>query len=88
MNLKGKEVKISFLQNGEEKEFPVALSSLFGKYIREIFMKRINKFFQNYNPKLKPVSGYRDSLTKGFIEETEGLRKKLKVSKECFLRNV
>ncbi len=32
---------ISFLQKGEEKEFPIALSSLFGKYIREIFIKRI-----------------------------------------------
>lgn len=88
LSLKGKEATISFLQDGEEKEFPVALSSLFGKYIREIFMKRINKFFQNYDSELKTVSGYRDSLTKGFIEETEGLRKKLKISKECFLRNV
>jgi len=88
LNLKRKEVKISFLQNGEEKEFSVALSSLFGKYIREIFMERINKFFQNYNPKLKSISGYRDCLTKNFIEETKDLRKKLKISKECFLRNI
>ncbi len=88
LSLKGKEATISFLQDGEEKEFPVALSSLFGKYIREIFMKRINKFLQNYNPKLKPVSGYRDCLTKNFIEETNNLRKKLKINEECFLRNV
>ena len=88
LNLKGKEATISFLQNGEEKEFSIALSSLFGKYIREIFMKRINKFFQNYNPELKPVSGYRDSLTKNFIKETKDLRKKLKINEECFLRNV
>jgi len=86
LNLKNKRANISFLQNGEEKEFPVALSSLFGKYTREIFIKRINRFFQNYNPELKSVSGYRDPLTKEFIKRTENLREELKINENCFLR--
>ncbi len=88
LHLKEKETTISFLQNGEEKQFPIALSSIFGKYIREIFMQRITKFFQNYNPELKTVSGYRDSLTKDFITRTGDLRKKLKINEKCFLRNL
>ena len=88
LSLKEKIAVISFLQNGEERQFPVALSSLFGKYIREISIERINRFFQNYNPELKSVSGYRDSRTKDFIKKTVGLRKRLKIRQECFLRNV
>ncbi len=88
LNFKEKKLRISFLQNGEEKEFLIALSSLCGKYIREIFMARINNFFQNYNPGLKAVSGYRDPLTKDFIKKTISLRKRLKINEECFLRNV
>ncbi len=89
LNLKEKIAVIFFLQNGEEKEFPVALSSLFGKYIREISIERINRFFQRYgDQRLKSVSGYRDPLTKDFIKRTISLRKRLKINKECFLRNV
>ncbi len=74
---------ITYLQDGEENSFLISLSSLFGKYARDLFWKKTREFFNlpNYH-----ASGYRDHLTKRFIRETEGLRKELNIPDDCFLR--
>jgi ribonuclease HIII len=78
--------EIRFIKNGDEKYFPIALSSLFGKYIRELFIEQMNRFFRANLPSLPYCSGYRDRKTKEFIENSEKLREKLKIPKVCFLR--
>ncbi|MFN8706319.1 MAG: hypothetical protein ACK50J_06520, partial [Planctomyces sp.] len=37
---------------------PVALASMVSKYIREVLMVRLNAFWQNQVPDLKPTKGY------------------------------
>jgi len=95
---------IIYLQDGEENSFLIALSSLFGKYTRDLFWKKTRTYLEEF---LLPLhltspqwgerkgegenrryhaSGYRDSLTKRFIRETEELRKKLNIPDDCFLR--
>jgi hypothetical protein len=126
---------ITYLQDGEENSFLIALSSLFGKYTRDLFWKKTRTYLEELSPpprlprrgggvsfsgiippgggaqktKFLPpqrggnfplilppggggkvggysASGYRDLLTKRFIKETEGLRKKLGIPDDCFLR--
>ncbi|PIU18643.1 MAG: hypothetical protein COT16_01565 [Elusimicrobia bacterium CG08_land_8_20_14_0_20_44_26] len=79
--------KIEFIQNGDSLHFPVALSSIFGKVVREIFVERMNDFFIPKIAGLTRVSGYNDDLTAEFIKRTFFLRKKLKIPDECFLRS-
>lgn len=41
-----------------EELLPVALASLFAKYIREMIMMQFNRFWQHHRPELKPTKGY------------------------------
>lgn len=78
---------VQFIKDGDERHFPIALSSMFGKYIREIFIERLNRFFCSQIPGLRPVSGYNDMLTREFIRKTSQKRKELGIPDDCFLRS-
>lgn len=49
---------ISFVKEGDQKHFPVALASMTAKYVRELLMLRMNRFFTSQLPELKPTAGY------------------------------
>ena len=78
--------EVHFIQGGDKKYFPIKLASLFGKYIRELFVEQMNKFFRANLPSLPYCSGYRDEKTKEFVKNSEELRKKLKIPQICFFR--
>jgi hypothetical protein len=70
---KGKKFKLCFIKSGDKFIFPISLSSIFGKYIREIFITRINEFFQKFDSSLDWCGGYRqgrkfDSFLKRAVE--------------------
>lgn len=60
----GRECRIAFLKNLEERSFLGVCCGIYGKYIRETIMTSINRFcgFSNGNE----ISGYRDARTKTF----------------------
>jgi hypothetical protein len=37
---------------------PVSLASMVSKYLRELFMSSINRYFAGFCPDLKPTAGY------------------------------
>jgi len=78
--------RIEFVKDGDSLHLPVALASVFGKLVREIFMERLNDYFGGYIKKLNRVSGYNDPLTREFIEKTAAVRKEQGVPDTCFLR--
>ncbi|MCD6413880.1 MAG: hypothetical protein J7L54_07030 [Elusimicrobia bacterium] len=78
--------RVEFIRSAEKAHFPVALASVYGKVVREIFIKRLNLFFGSRGRDLPVASGYNDPVTRKFIEKTERLREKLKIPKDCFLR--
>jgi len=78
--------KVCFVKEGDKKHFPIALSSIFGKYIREIFMERMNYFFTSQIQNLKPASGYHDRITEEYKKKTANLRDALNIPNKCFLR--
>jgi len=79
------EIRISFIKEGDKTHFPIALSSVFSKYIRERFIKNINEFFATKIQNLEPTKGYAYKIEK-FIEVTDDIRKKYDIATNCFLR--
>ena len=51
-------VHMSFRVKAEEYSLPVALASMVSKYIRELLMGQINRYFQGLCPELKATAGY------------------------------
>ena len=79
-------IDISFLKNADELDFCVALSSMFAKYTREIFLHGFNEYFRRFVPNLRPTAGYpRDA--KRFCRETSSLRERLKIPLRAFWRD-
>ncbi|MHC5001907.1 MAG: hypothetical protein ACYTJ0_02180 [Planctomycetota bacterium] len=54
----GSSLTVSFAQGGDERFFPVCLASMVAKYVRELFMLRLNRYFQARVPELRPTAGY------------------------------
>ena len=53
-----RQMSVTFETKGEEKHFPIALASMLCKYLRELFMMRMNRFFAEHVEGLKPTAGY------------------------------
>lgn len=49
---------IRFLVEGESCQMPVALASIFSKYVRELFMICFNRYWRGLIPDLRPTAGY------------------------------
>lgn len=79
--------QVRFEIDADQNHLPVAFASMIGKYVRELWMLRHNRFYQASDPALRDVSGYHDPVTRGFITASLGLRKKLGVEDACFLRD-
>lgn len=52
------EVRLEFVTSGEDRHLPIALASIISKYIRELFMMGLNRYWQGQVAGLKPTAGY------------------------------
>jgi ribonuclease HII len=78
--------KVSFEIDADAHHMPVALASMVGKYVRELWMARQNRFYLEHDASLEEVSGYHDPVTQRFIGATVQLRAKLGIVDDCFVR--
>ncbi|MBL8840141.1 MAG: hypothetical protein JNL90_01295 [Planctomycetes bacterium] len=51
-------LEIAFEVDGDRRHLPVALASLCAKYVRELFVERLNRCFAARRPGLLPTAGY------------------------------
>lgn len=51
-------MKIHFLQKGDQQQLPIALASMAGKYLRELFLEMLNGYFRKHCPEITPTAGY------------------------------
>lgn len=51
-------IEIGFERSADQRHLPVALSSMFCKYVREVFMTLFNRFWTSIEPGLRPTAGY------------------------------
>ena len=78
---------VRFEIDADQRHLPVALASMIGKYVRELWMLRHNRFYQARDPELLDVSGYHDPITRRFFAASALLRKRLGVEQACFVRD-
>lgn len=78
--------EVRFVHDGDRLDLPISLASIVGKYAREIYVRRMNRFFLAAFPDLKAASGYNDKVTKQLIARIQPRLADLSVDPSCFLR--
>jgi ribonuclease HII len=64
----GRGMRLHFVVGADERFLPVSLASMVSKYLRELLMSSINRYFAGFGADLKPTAGYwKDGLR--FIED-------------------
>lgn len=64
----GKCMRLHFAAGADSRFFPVSLASMVSKYLRQLLIDNVNRYFAGFHPELKPTAGYwKDGLR--FIKE-------------------
>lgn len=58
LHLPGGVVAVTFAERGESRAFPTALASCLAKYLRELMVEAMNRWFCARVPGLEPTAGY------------------------------
>jgi hypothetical protein len=77
---------VRFVVDADDAHLPVALASMVGKYVREVTMERVVRFYRARVPDLPAASGYHDPVTRRFVAGTAGERVSLGIVDDCFAR--
>jgi hypothetical protein len=83
----GSTVTITFQTEAESRHLPVALASMVAKYVRDLHMIRLNRFFTSQMPELKPTAGYHGDAQR-YLREIEPLRARLDIPPGAIVRCV
>jgi ribonuclease HII len=78
--------EVRFVRDADGADPLVALASLVGKYVREVLMKRVVRFYRAAIPGLGDASGYNDPVTGRFVAATREARARMGVPDACFRR--
>lgn len=79
-------ISIRFEPESDQRHFSVALASMICKYLRELFMDRLNAFFRDrVSAELKPTAGYPGDAER-FIRSIEGSLPKLGIDRGRLVR--
>jgi ribonuclease HII len=65
--------RITFSVGGESAHMPIALASMAGKYLREVFMEMFNEFWARHVDALVPTAGYYTDGRRFFGEIREAM---------------
>jgi ribonuclease HII len=77
---------ISFVRDADAHHMLVAMASMVGKWVREVLMGRIVRYYGHSENEELCASGYHDPVTDRFVEATSLVRKKRAVPDTCFER--
>jgi ribonuclease HII len=78
---------ISFEIEAEDRHLPVALASMGAKFVRELFMRRLNAFFTERQPGLAPTAGYVEDGRR-FLAEVKPVLAREAIPEADFAREV
>ena len=65
--------EVEFVTRGETHHFPVALASVYSKYLRELYMCVFNEYWSRRLPGLRPTAGYYSDAQRWIREATPAL---------------
>ncbi|MBI4568732.1 MAG: hypothetical protein HY719_10085 [Planctomycetes bacterium] len=74
-----------FLEGGERQSLPVALASMVSKYLRELFMRLFNAFWQGHAPGVAPTAGYPEDARR-FLSDIAPARARLAIPDDLLVR--
>ena len=81
----GKSMRLHFVVNADEQFLPVSLASMVSKYLRELLMSCMNRYFTSFYPGLKPTAGYwKDGLR--FVEDLRTYLPHIQIDNNQFIR--
>jgi ribonuclease HII len=81
-----KTLRVHFAIKADSRFLPVSLASMASKYVREVMMESINRYFLGFCPEIKPTAGYwQDGLR--FIEDVESKLGHLEYDPEKLIRS-
>jgi ribonuclease HII len=83
----GSKITISFVVEAERGHLPVALASMTAKYVRELFMLRMNRHFCGLLPELKPTAGYTEDGRR-YLRDIQPLIAGLGIDRRALIRCV
>ncbi len=83
----GSELTVSFVQGSESKHLPAALASMIAKYVRELLMLRLNRFFQHELPDLRATAGYVKDARR-YLVEIEPVIQRMGLDRSALVRSV
>jgi ribonuclease HII len=78
-------IEVTFEPRADMSHFCVALASMVSKYLRELFMREFNQFWQQKVPGLKPTAGYPGDARR-FWNEIAGVVRELGIREEVLWR--
>ncbi len=68
LQAKDKRMRLHFIVRADDRYLPVSLASMVSKYLRELLVYNINRYFTGFGADLKPTAGYwKDGLR--FIQD-------------------
>ncbi|AQQ70299.1 ribonuclease HII [Limihaloglobus sulfuriphilus] len=77
---------LHFSKGADSRFFPVSLASMAAKYLREIMIEELNKYFLNLVPGVEPTAGYYTDGSR-FIKEIESVNASLLSPRELLVRS-
>lgn len=80
-----REMVVSFIEKAEDRHFPVALASMYSKYMRELFIKLFNEYWQEKVPGLRPTAGY-PLDAKRFLQQIYEAKKACGITDQILIR--
>jgi hypothetical protein len=78
--------EVRFEKDADAKNPLVMLASLVGKYLRELSMSRIWRYYAHHDKRIEPASGYHDPVTARLVRLSVPLRRKQRIDGACFER--
>lgn len=78
--------EIRFQKDADAHDPLVMLASLVGKYLRELSMSRISRFYAHHDERIEPASGYHDPVTSELVRLSAPFRRKERIDRACFER--
>ncbi len=87
VEVRGRRATVSFAAGGDGRFFPVALASMTAKYVRDLLMLRLNRFFQEHLPELQPTAGYYGDARR-YLDQIRPVMRRLRIRPAELVRSV
>lgn len=79
------EIDIEFLVEGEKQHMPIALASVYSKYLRELSMHTFNRYWSAIASDLRPTAGYYSDAMR-WLNDAAPLIERMSIKREMLVR--